>query len=192
MAQINNLAIYKSRSRCQPPSQEPPASSKPPIWNLKDMDVLCAFKIKKEDQHLNHFCIKHQWPYPNQDQDAKPRSVTSSILQSPKSGLKWHGGSLHSQNQDRAKIWIIGVSNTSDHIQSKIKMPNPGQEPSVPIKASNPDLMDMDVLCTFKSKIASQNLEHGCIKEQQSYPNQDRDCKPQSGASSILQTPIRT
>ena len=30
------------------PSQEPPASSKAPNDDLKDMDVLCTFKIKRE------------------------------------------------------------------------------------------------------------------------------------------------
>ena len=30
------------------PSQEPPASSKAPNQDLKDMDVLCTFKIKIE------------------------------------------------------------------------------------------------------------------------------------------------
>ena len=41
------------------------------------------------------------WLYPNQYQDAKPQSGTPSVLQSPKSGLKGHGCSLHLQNQDR-------------------------------------------------------------------------------------------
>ena len=36
-------------------------------------------------------------------------------------------------------------------------MQNPSQEPPAPIKAPNMDLKDMDVLCTFKIKIESQN-----------------------------------
>ena len=32
------------------PSQEPPAPSKAPNEDLKDMDVLCTFKIKIESQ----------------------------------------------------------------------------------------------------------------------------------------------
>ena len=55
----------------------------------------------------------------------------------------------------RAKIQIMGVSKTSDHIQIKIKMPNPSQEPPASSKAPNDDLKDMDVLCTFKIKIES-------------------------------------
>ena len=83
------------------PSKEPPASSKAPNQDLKDIDVLCTFKIKIESQNLDHVYIKDQWPYPNQDQDGKPHSGTSCILQSPKWGLKGHGCSLHLQNQDR-------------------------------------------------------------------------------------------
>ena len=63
------------------PSQEPPASSKATNQDLKDMDVLCAFKIKIE-----------------------------------------------------AKIWIKGIPTTSDHIQIKIKILNPSQEPPVSSK----------------------------------------------------------
>ena len=35
----------------------------------------------------------------------------------------------------------------------------------------------------------SQNLDHGCIKDQWPYPNHNQDAKPQSGASSFLQSP---
>ena len=52
----------------------------------------------------------------------------------------------------------MGVSKTSDHIQIKIKMPNPSQEPPASSKAQNEDLKDMDVLCTFKIKIESHGL----------------------------------
>ena len=81
-------------------------SSKAPNEDLKDMDVLCTFKINIEKQNLEHGCIKDHWPYPNQDPDAKPPSGTSSLLQSPKSGLKRHGCSLHFQNPDgEPKFW---------------------------------------------------------------------------------------
>ena len=42
------------------PGQEPPASSKAPNEDLKDMDVLCMLKIKIELQNLDHGCIKDQ------------------------------------------------------------------------------------------------------------------------------------
>ena len=60
----------------------------------------------------------------------------------------------------------MGVSKTSDHIQIKVKISNPSQELPAPIKAPNQDLKDIDVLCTFKIKIESTNLEYGCIKDQ--------------------------
>ena len=50
----------------------------------------------------------------------------------------------------------------NDHIQIKIKIPNLNHHPPVFSKALNQDLKDMNVLCTFKTKIGSQNLEHGC------------------------------
>ena len=118
------------------PSQESPASSKAPNEDLKDMDVLCTFKIKIESRNSNHGCIKDQWPCPNQNQDGKHHSGTSSILQSP-----------------------------------------------------NEDLNDMDFLCTFKIKLESQNLDPWYIKDQWPCPNQDQDAKPQSGTSSVLQSP---
>ena len=51
----------------------------------------------------------------------------------------------------------MGVSKTYDHIQMKIKMPNPSQGHPASSEAPNQDLDDMDVLCTFKIKIESQN-----------------------------------
>ena len=68
-------------------SQEPPVSSKAPNQDLKDVDVLCTLKIKIEEMNLEPGSTKDQWPYENQDQDAKPQSGPSSILQSLKSGL---------------------------------------------------------------------------------------------------------
>jgi len=60
----------------------------------------------------------------------------------------------------------MGISKTSDHIQIKIKTPNPSQEPPVSSKTPNEDLKDMDILCTFKIKINSPNLDHGYFKDQ--------------------------
>ena len=49
-----------------------------------------------------------------------------------------------SKSRKRAKIWNMVRSKTSDHIQIKIKMPKPSQEPPVSPKAQNYDLEDMD------------------------------------------------
>ena len=83
------------------PSQEPPASVKPPNEALKDIDVLCTFKIKIENQNLDHGCFKDQCPHLNQVQDAIPQAGTTSVLQSPNSELRGKGWSLHLQNQHR-------------------------------------------------------------------------------------------
>ena len=83
----------------------------------------------------------------------------------------------------------MGVSKTSDHFQIKIKMPNPSHEPPGSSKAAKQDLKDMVVLCMFKIKIESQNLDHVCIKGQSSYPNNDKNAKPKAGTFSILQSP---
>ena len=58
------------------------------------------------------------------------------------------------------------VSKTGDYIQIKLKIQNPSQEPLASSKAPKKDQKDMDVLCTFKIKIESQNSDHGCIKDQ--------------------------
>ena len=136
------------------PSQEPPASSKAPNEDLKDMDVLCTFKIKIESQNLDHGCIKDQWPYPNQDQDAKPQSGTSSILQSPKWGLKGHGCSLHLQNQDREPkfgSWVYQRTVTISKSRSRCQ--TPVRNLQSPPKPQMRTLKAMDVLCTLKIKI---------------------------------------
>merc|ERR1712112_583977 len=75
----------------------------------EDTMVLCTFKIKIESQNSEYGCTKDQRPYPNQYQDAKPQSGTSSVLQSPRLGLRGHGCSLHLQNQDREPKFAIWV-----------------------------------------------------------------------------------
>ena len=51
----------------------------------------------------------------------------------------------------------MGVKKTSDHIQIKIKMPNPSQKSLVSSKAPYQEV-DFDLLCTFKIKIESKYL----------------------------------
>ena len=58
----------------------------------------------------------------------------------------------------------MGVLETSDHIQIKIKMLNSSQENPVSSKVQNEDLKNMDILCTFKIKAESQNFDHWCIR----------------------------
>ena len=75
------------------PSQECTAYFKAPNKDLKDIYVLCTFKIKIESQIQN-----------------------------------------------------IGLLKTSNYIQIKIQVPNPGQESPASSKAPNQDSKDMDVL----------------------------------------------
>ena len=70
----------KIKIKIPTPSQEPPASSEVQNQEFKDLDVLGTFKIKRESKNLEHGSTKDQWPYTNQDQDAKPLSGTSSVL----------------------------------------------------------------------------------------------------------------
>ena len=83
----------------------------------------------------------------------------------------------------------MDVSKTSDHIQIKIKMPNPSQEHSASSKALNEDLKDINVLCTFKIKIESQNSDHGYIKDHWQYQNQDQDAEPSQELSVSSKAP---
>ena len=64
---------------------------------------------------------------------------------------------MYLENQDTAKIWIMGIPKTNYHIKIKIKMPKPSEELPASSKGPNEDLKDMDVLCTLKIKIESQN-----------------------------------
>ena len=60
----------------------------------------------------------------------------------------------------------MGVSKTIDHIQIKIKMPNPSQEPPASSDTPNEDLKNMGVLDTLKIEIDTQNLEGMSTKDQ--------------------------
>ena len=123
---------------------------------LKSMDVFCTFKIKIESWYSENWCIKVQCPYPNQGQYAKPLSGTCSILRSSKCVLKSMDVLCTFKIKKRNKIQNIGLSKTSDHIQIKIKIPNPSYDPPASPKAQILDLKDIGVLCTFKTKKESK------------------------------------
>ena len=149
-AKIQNMGVSKNRdhiyTKIKMPNtcQEPLESSKAPYEDLKDMDVLCTFEIKIESQNLDHGYIKDQWPYPNQDQDAKPQSGTSRVLQSLKWGLKGYGCSLYLQNHNRLNHGFI---------KDQWQYPNQDQDAKPQSGASsifqspNQDLKDIDILC---------------------------------------------
>ena len=54
---INNIQI---KIKMPHPSQEPSASSKAPNQDLKDINILCTFKIKIKRQNFEHGCTKDQ------------------------------------------------------------------------------------------------------------------------------------
>ena len=87
------------------------------------------------------------------------------------------------------KIWIMDVAKANDHIQNKIMIPNPSQNPPVFSRAPNQDFKDMEVLCIIKIKIESQHLELGFTKNQWPYPIQDLDDKSQSDLPVSSRTP---
>ena len=86
-----------------------------------------------------HVQTKIKMPNPSQEPPASCKA--------PNQDMKDNDGLWTFKSRKRAKIQNMGVLNTSDHIQIKIKMPNPSQEPAVSSKAQNRDLKDMDVLC---------------------------------------------
>merc|ERR1711954_523775 len=165
-AQTQDMGVSKTSDYIQikikmpNPSQKHPASAKAPNHG-------CYLPLQNQgrDPKFGSWLYQRPVTYPNQDQDAELQSGASSILQSPNQDFKdmdflcTFKIRIESQNLDH------GVSKTSDHIQIQIKMPNPSQEPSASSKAPNKDLKDMDVLCTFKIKIYSQNLDQGCINK---------------------------
>merc|ERR1711954_311255 len=69
------------------PSQEPPASSKAPNQDLKDMDVLCTFKIKIERQIRNmgvpktsdHIQINIRMPNSSQEPPASSKAPNQDL-----------------------------------------------------------------------------------------------------------------
>ena len=79
----------------------------------------------------------------------------------------------------------MGMSETSDNIQIKIQMLNASQEH--PASSINPfqTIEDRDVHCTFKAKKESQNVKHGCIRDQSPLQNQDQDTNPQAEYSKV-------
>ena len=159
------VTLSKSRSKCQSPVRNLQCPPKPQLRTQMTW-MFFAPSISRESQNSDHCCIKNQCLYPKKDQDVKPESGTSSVLQAPTQDLKDMVVVCTFQTKIESWIWNMGVSEASDHIQINIRMPNPSQEPPASSKAPTQDSKDMDVLCTFKIKIESQDLEHWYIKNQ--------------------------
>ena len=83
----------------------------------------------------------------------------------------------------------MALAKNSDHIQIKIKIPNPSQEYPASSKASNQDLKDMYILYTFKIKTGSQNSKHGYTKTINPIQTKMKMPNPSQEKFSILQIP---
>ena len=59
---------------------------------------------------------------------------------------------------------MIGVSKTIDHIQIKIKIPNPSKEPPASSKASNQDLRTYMFFAPSKSRYKATIWSMGVLK----------------------------
>ena len=164
--------LIKINIMMQNPSQEPPESSKAPNEDLKNMDVLCTFKIQIESRNFKHGFIKDQWPYQNLYQEAKPQSGTSSILQRTKCGLKGNGCSLHFQNR--------GINQNLYHgfIIDHWPYPNQYKDAKPQSGTHSPHLSPKSGLKGHGCSLHQQS-EYGCIKDQWPYQNWDQDTKPQ-------------
>ena len=115
------LTISKSTSRCQTPVFAPLKSIlTAKFWTLLYQRPATISKSRSWCQTII-WKLKHPW---------KPQIRTRRtwlFFASSKSRL-------------RAKIWIIGILKTTDHIWIKIKMQNPSQEPPALFKVPNQDL----------------------------------------------------
>ena len=117
------------------PNQEPSASSKAPNQDLKDMDVLCTFKISLEEKNCirglsnfkNHIKIMIKMPNFNPDPSASTNAVNLDLKEID--ALCPFQINLVSQKQNR------DLSNLRSHIKVMIKMQNPNEEPPASSKA---------------------------------------------------------
>ena len=90
-----------------------------------------------------------------------------------------------SKLRKRAKTQTMGVSKTRDHIQIKITIPNPYNVFQCPKVGLN----GLECSLHLQYQDREPKSDHGCIKDHWPYPNDNKDAKPQSGPSSILQSP---
>ena len=95
------------------PSQDPPASSKASKQDLKEIDVLCNFKIKVKSQNFAYGCNKDQWPFPNHDQDANSNHEPPASFKCPNEDLK--GIDVLCTFKMKIESWNSEHGNIKDH-----------------------------------------------------------------------------
>ena len=115
--------------------------------------------LQNQDRGPNFGTWIYQRPvtYPNKDQDVKPQSGTSCVLQSPKSGIKGHRCSFHLQIKIEIQNSDYGYINDQWPYTNQDQDAKTQSGTSSILQAPSQDLEDMDVLYTFQIKIESQN-----------------------------------
>ena len=140
-----------------------------------------------KSQNFDNGCITDQWSYPNQDQDAKPQSGTSSVLRTQNEDLKDTGVLC------TFKIKIKRQNFDNGCITYQWSYPNQDQDAKPQSSVLQTQKWGLKGhWCSLHLQNQARehkNLDHRCIKSQWPYPNQDRDVKLQLGSSSILQSP---
>ena len=91
------------------------------ILVIKIYNVFILWPCNSAYSYLNHIQIKIKKQYPSQEPPSSSRAPSEDlkdmdVLRTFKINLE-------------RKIQFMDVSKTSDHIQIKIKMPNPSQDP---------------------------------------------------------------
>ena len=112
-----------------------------------------------------------------------------------------HPASFKAPNEDLKDMDVLSTSNIKIESQNlehgcikKWPYPNQDQEgkslstPPVYSTAPNQDFKDIIILCNFKVKIESQNLEHGCIKKPVNISKLRSSCQT---SVRILQRPFK-
>ena len=148
-------------------SQQPPASSKAPNEDLKDMDFLCTLEIQIESQNLDigvskttdYIQIKTKMPSPSQEPPASkaPNQDFKDIDVFRTFKIK-----IENQNLDRGCI--------------KDQWPYQDQDAKTQsgttsiLQSFKWGLKGNGSFWPFKTKIESQNWAHGCIKDKLPYP----------------------
>ena len=101
------------------PSQEPPASSKDPNQDIKNMDVLCTFKIKIEPKF--RICVYQRLlTIPKSISGCKPPVRNLQRPPNPKLGIKGTRCSLRHQYHEREPKFGISVYQRPVNISKSI------------------------------------------------------------------------
>ena len=154
------MTISKSRSWFKTPVRDIQCPPNPQSW-LKGHG--CSLRLQNQDTEPKFRTWLHKRPVTISKSRSRYQTPSQALQHPHKPNIKdlKNMGVLGTfKSRWRDKIQIVGVPKSNDHIQIKVKMPNPSHEPPASSKAPNQDLKDTNVLCTFKIKIDIQNFEY--------------------------------